>query len=209
MADEDGGLEDLTAVVDDFMEGFGPKERFCGGSGLQAAAEAVPEVLSRPPEPQGASRMEDENKSRIPTIKRRKASRGKAKTRSKKCTRPVGYNSNRSRDELRKELLTLRGQAQELEQSLTILRSTLHDAKSSQDNRADSCGAGRKNEARVWKELAVRQIEQCAAAVSERKRLRDVIVEQQKVISELQQLMFSRALSKVGLDWSCSKQIWC
>lgn len=117
-----------------------------------------------------------------------------------KRRRPADYNSNRARDELRKELAVLRGQVQELERVLSALQAAKLDATRRKCKKIvgrDRENAVSEREARVWKELIVRQIEQRTTAEGEQKELKRMIKSQEKIIAELQHLVYCKATGKV------------
>jgi hypothetical protein len=131
--------------------------------------------------------------------------------------RPPSYNSNQARQAQTAELRTLRAQAQSLELTLQALQakrphpSPLGPCDQCQRAGSDAsseCPGGDERperrraavrEAEVWKEIASRQMEHRVAAESERRRLQQALETQEKLIAELQHLVFCKATAKVGV----------
>lgn len=197
MTIEDSAFAEVLALVDACAAAFVPHElQNVERDSLQVAV-ASPAQLSRLSE---ASKMLRRVQKGPKTVKNAKSSRS---TRQKpvkqpKGRRPAGYNPNQAREKQRNEILSLRAQVEELEKVQSTLRSAVVEVSGS-SNGNKSGGGAKKREEQVWKELAVRQIEQQALAENEGKRLQEKIEIQEKIVAKLQQF-FSKASSKVQQD---------
>lgn len=121
----------------------------------------------------------------------RTAGRSKAAGASRKCHR----NSNRVRDEERKEVLRLRSLVAELETRITLLREAKRSTKRVVPQ-PSSC-TGDERVIRIWRESTKLQFEQRLKALGENGRLRQLLERQVKIASALRQLVQNQAAAQV------------
>ncbi|KAJ8575663.1 hypothetical protein ON010_g3547 [Phytophthora cinnamomi] len=133
----------------------------------------------------------------------------KKQTKKSKCTaskpkRPQSYNSNRARDQQRKELLYLREKVVEMEQELKVLQGTrrpktLNEREGDDDDEvgevATSSGVRAPD---VWKEMAGHQLEQRLKSERENRRLKAVLEGQIKIGKSLAKLLEATSTTEVG-----------
>jgi len=121
---------------------------------------------------------------------------------SKPPKRSLGYNPNRAREELRKEVLGLRTEAAELEEQVAILRRfrPCRDAVAQdRSSRAVALPAFSADivASNVWKAMAQRQLQKRMASAHENSKLRSAVEANERMVSRMSKMLRSHNAEKV------------